>query len=77
MTRIWAITAVCFVVGLSADLYFGATRPGLTASIGFFGCGLIVFGSKFLGAWLLQRPEAYYVDADEAGADRPGGPRDA
>jgi hypothetical protein len=52
------------VVAVLADLALGASPPGVTAVIGLGGCVLIVVASKWLGAALLQRPEAYYVDTD-------------
>jgi hypothetical protein len=71
--RILLLAAVAFAVGLAADLVVGATYPGLTAGLGFVGCGVIVLGSKWLGHSLLQRPEAYYADPDVAEGLEPDG----
>jgi hypothetical protein len=62
--RVLLLSAAAFLVGLTADFVVGATYPGLTAAIGFLGCGVIVLGSKWLGHALLQRPESYYADPD-------------
>jgi hypothetical protein len=60
--RVLLITGALFAVGLAADLLLDRAYPGLTASLGFGGCLLIVLCSKWLGHSLLQRPDTYYAD---------------
>jgi hypothetical protein len=56
---------VAFVLSIGADLILGASRPGLIAGIGFFGCVGMVFGAKWLGKALLGRPESYWAETDQ------------
>ena len=60
-----ALVVVAFVLGIGADLILGASRPGLVAGIGFFGCVGMVFGAKWLGKALLARPESYWAETDQ------------
>lgn len=53
--------AVLFVLGTAIDVALGASPfPGYGATIGLFGCIVIVVVSKWLGTVLLERPEDYY-----------------
>jgi hypothetical protein len=57
-----AVTATMFGVGVLADVLTGAKNfPGYAASIGLFGCIVIVVVSKWLGG-ALSRPEDLYPD---------------
>jgi hypothetical protein len=56
----WALIVVAAVVAVAVDLAVGASIPGLTATIGFAGCAVIILASKWLGRSLLQRPEVFY-----------------
>lgn len=61
----WVAVVVAFVVSIGTDLALGATRPGLIAGIGFFGCVGLILGSKWLGKTLLSRPDAYWAETDQ------------
>ena len=61
----WMAVIVAFAVSLATDLALGASRPGLIASLGFFGCVGLILGSKWLGKALLSRPDAYWADTDQ------------
>jgi len=57
-----AVTAVLLVLGVILDVVTGAKNfPGYAASIGLFGCIVIVIVSKWLGG-TLSRPEGLYPD---------------
>jgi hypothetical protein len=57
-----AVTAVLFALGVLVDIATGAKNfPGYAASIGLFGCIVIVVVSKWLGG-ALSRPEDLYPD---------------
>jgi len=57
-----AVTAVLFAVGVGVDVVTGSSNfPGYAASIGLFGCIVIVIVSKWLGG-ALSRPEDLYRD---------------
>jgi hypothetical protein len=57
-----AVTAVLFGIGVLADVLTGAKNfPGYAASIGLFGCIVIVVVSKWLGG-ALSRPEDLYPE---------------
>jgi len=57
-----AVTAVLFALGIGADIATGTKNfPGYAASIGLFGCIVIVVVSKWLGG-ALSRPESLYPD---------------
>jgi hypothetical protein len=57
-----AVTAVLFALGVVADILTGAKNfPGYAASIGLFGCIVIVVVSKWMGG-ALSRPEDLYPD---------------
>lgn len=57
------ITAIAFAVGVGADLLIGYSPvPGYGASIGLFGCIVIVVVSKWIGTALLERPESALGD---------------
>jgi hypothetical protein len=66
------VIVVALVVGIPLDLWHGYSPfPGYGALLGIVGTTVLVFGSKWLGTKLLQRPEDYYpedlpadVDAD-------------
>ncbi len=54
------VTAALFALGVLADVVTGSKNfPGYAASIGLFGCIVIVVVSKWLGG-VLSRPEALY-----------------
>jgi hypothetical protein len=54
------VTAVAFVLGVAADLVIGYSPiPGYGASIGLFGCIVIIVVSKWLGTAFLERPESW------------------
>jgi hypothetical protein len=56
------VTAVLFALGIVADVVTGTKNfPGYAASIGLFGCIVIVVVSKWLGQ-ALSRPEDLYPD---------------
>jgi hypothetical protein len=56
------VTAVLFALGVLLDVLTGASDfPGYAASIGLFGCIVIVVVSKWLGR-ALSRPEDLYPD---------------
>jgi hypothetical protein len=57
-----AVTAALFALGVVADIVTGTKNfPGYAASIGLFGCIVIVVVSKWLGG-ALSRPEDLYPD---------------
>lgn len=60
--RALLVTAVLLVVGILVDVVTGADSafPGYAASIGLFGCIVIIIGSKWLGKLFIQAPEDYY-----------------
>jgi hypothetical protein len=61
--RAVAITAIAFVIGVGVDLLIGYSPvPGYGASIGLFGCIVIVVVSKWIGTALLERPESALGD---------------
>jgi len=56
------VTAGLFALGIVLDVVTGAKNfPGYAASIGLFGCIVIVVVSKWLGG-ALSRPEDLYPD---------------
>jgi hypothetical protein len=56
------VTAVLFALAILVDIGTGAKNfPGYAASIGLFGCIVIVVVSKWLGG-ALSRPEDLYPD---------------
>lgn len=60
-----AITAVAFLASIGVDAAFGDSRfPGYGATIGLVGCVAIILISKWLGTFLLERPEGWLgIDA--------------
>jgi len=57
------VTAVLFAVGVTLDVLTGAKNfPGYAASIGLFGCIVIVVVSKWLGGALSRRDDLYPYD---------------
>jgi hypothetical protein len=57
-----AVTAGMFALGVTLDVITGTKNfPGYAATIGFFGCIVIVIVSKWLGG-ALSRPEDLYPD---------------
>lgn len=66
--RALTVTVVLFALGIGADVATDAKYfPGFAASIGLFGCIVIVVVSKWFGN-ALSRPEDLYpsdVPADE------------
>ena len=66
--RALTVTAVLFALGIGADVVTDAKYfPGFAASIGLFGCIVLVVVSKWFGN-ALSRPEDLYpadVPADE------------
>jgi hypothetical protein len=57
-----AVTAVLFALGVVVDIMTGTKNfPGYAASIGLFGCIVIVVVSKWMGG-ALSRPEDLYAD---------------
>jgi hypothetical protein len=60
--RLIVLTLALFVIGAGIDLATGAKYfPGFAASIGLFGCIVIVVVSKWFGR-ALSRPEDLYPD---------------
>jgi hypothetical protein len=58
--RAMTVTAVLFAVGIGVDVLTDAKYfPGFAATIGLFGCIVIVVVSKWLGT-TLSRPEDLY-----------------
>jgi hypothetical protein len=56
------VTAVLLALGVVADIVTGTKNfPGYAASIGLFGCIIIVVVSKWMGG-ALSRPEDLYPD---------------
>lgn len=56
------VTVIAFAIAVVVDLVIDEARfPGYGASIGLFGCIVIVVVSKWLGRWL-SRPEDLYPD---------------
>jgi hypothetical protein len=56
------VTAVLLALGIVVDIVTGAKNfPGYAASIGLFGCIVIVVVSKWMGG-ALSRPEDLYPD---------------
>jgi len=56
------VTAVLLALGVVVDIVTGAKNfPGYAASIGLFGCIVIVVVSKWMGG-ALSRPEDLYPD---------------
>jgi hypothetical protein len=56
------VTAVLLALGVVADIVTGTKNfPGYAASIGLFGCIVIVVVSKWMGG-ALSRPEDLYPD---------------
>lgn len=50
-----------FLVNVAIDLVAGYSYfPGYSASIGLFGCVVIIIVSKWIGATFLNRGEDYY-----------------
>jgi hypothetical protein len=57
------VIVVALVVGVPLDLWHGYSPfPGYGALLGIVGTTVLVFGSKWLGQTLIQRPEDYYPD---------------
>jgi hypothetical protein len=57
------VIGVSLVVGVLLDLWHGYSPfPGYGAALGIVGTTVLVFGSKWLGQYLLQRPEDYYPE---------------
>jgi hypothetical protein len=55
------VIAAALVVGLIVDVVTGYSPfPGYAAALGLLGCSAIIVASKWLGTWLLQRPEDHY-----------------
>lgn len=62
--QIWVAVVAALLLGVTVDLVLDASRPGLIAGIGFFGCVGMVLGTKWLGRTLLQRPDTYWAETD-------------
>jgi hypothetical protein len=60
-----ALVAVALALSVAIDVALGASRPGLIAAIGFFGCVGMILGAKWLGKALLARPESYWAETDQ------------
>jgi hypothetical protein len=68
MKRLRGLFIICLVVSLSMGFFVHVKHavfwweevPVFYALYGFFGCVLIVIASKWLGHYVLQRPEDYY-----------------
>lgn len=68
MNRFWSVVLAVAVVGsLAADLLKPSKEIGhvwdytfFFAAFGFVGCAVIVYLSKWVGRYWLQRPEGYY-----------------
>jgi len=62
--RALIVTGALFALGILVDVLTGAKGPfpGYAASIGLFGCIVIIIGSKWLGKLFIQAPEDYYPD---------------
>jgi hypothetical protein len=56
------VTAALFVLSVAVDILTGSSNfPGYAASIGLFGCIVIVIVSKWFGG-ILSRPEDLYPE---------------
>jgi len=72
--RLLVVTAALLALGVIADVATGAANfPGYGASIGLFGCVLIVFVSKWISG-IVSRPEDFYPDDLPDRSDGPASP---
>ncbi len=69
MKRVYIATAIFVVLTAALELafrhlahpaFFWYELPAFDFVYGFLGCGLIVFGSKWVGHKFVQRDEHYY-----------------